>query len=148
MNASATSVYAQQSKKCDPDRVCQGVDIVRCRKNALANAPFPLPVFCPLDNIRPTEEGHLADLTFVRKKEDRRAGLAGRLPYVGPGWYGKPATAFMLDTGLATWADFEWSLDATAHVSPDCLARALEIMERAWPEGEEHMAKLAVNALI
>ena len=60
--------------KCDPDRVCQGVDIVRCRKNALANAPFPLPVFCPLDNIRPAEEGHLADLTFVRKKEDRRAG--------------------------------------------------------------------------
>ena len=34
------------------------------------------------------------------------------------------------------------------HRSPDCLARALEIMERAWPEGEEHMAKLAVNALI
>ena len=33
--------------KCDPDRVCQGVDIVRCRKNALANATFPLPVFCP-----------------------------------------------------------------------------------------------------
>ena len=134
--------------KCDPDRVCQGVDIVRCRKNALANAPFPLPVFCPLDNIRPAEEGRLADLTFVRKKEDRRAGLVGRLPYIGPGWYGKPATAFMLDTGLATWADFEWSLDATAHVSPDCLARALDIMERAWPEGEEHMAKLAVNALI
>ena len=97
MHASATSVYAKQSKKCDPDRVCQGVDIVRCRKNALANAPFPLPVFCLLDNIRPAEEGHLADLTFVRKKEDRRAGLAGRLPYVGPGWYGKPATAFMLD---------------------------------------------------
>ena len=136
------------SAKCDPDRVCQGVDIVRCRKNALANAPFPLPVFCPLDNIRPAEEGRLADLTFVRKKEDRRAGLVGRLPYIGPGWHGKPATAFMLDTGLATWADFEWSLDATAHVSPDCLARALEIMERAWPEGEEHMAKLAVNALI
>ena len=105
-------------------------------------------MFCPLDNIRPAEEGRLADLTFVRKKEDRRAGLVGRLPYIGPGWYGKPATAFMLDTGLATWADFEWSLDATAHVSPDCLARALEIMERAWPEGEEHMAKLAVNALI
>ena len=118
------------------------MDVVRCRKNALANAPFPLPVFCPLDNIRPAEEGKLADLTFVRKR-DRRSPLAGRLPYVGPGWYGKPATAFMLDTGLATWADFEWSLDATAHVSPDCLARALEIMERAWPEGEEHMASSA-----
>ena len=46
--------------------------------------------------------GSAADLTFVRKKEDRRAGLVGRLPYVGPGWYGKPATSFMLDTGLAT----------------------------------------------
>ena len=28
------------------------------------------------------------------------------------------------------------------------LARALEIMERIWREGEEHMAKLSVNALI
>ena len=54
----------------------------------------------------------------------------------------------MLDTGVATWADFQWSLDATAHVSPDCLARALEIMERIWREGEEHIAKLSVNALI
>ena len=134
--------------KCDLDRVCHGVDVVRCRKNALANAPFPLPVFCPLDNIREAEEGKLADLTFVRKREDRRSPLAARLPYVGPGWYGKPATAFMLHAGLATWDDFEWSLDATAHVSPDCLAGALEIMERAWPEGEEHMAKLSVNALI
>ena len=87
--------------KCDPDRVCQGVDIVRCRKNALANAPFPLPVFCPLDNIRPAEEG--------------------RLP---PG-----------RTSSAPW-------------TPPPTSRALEIMERAWLEGEEHMAKLAVNALI
>ena len=83
---------------CDSDRVCHGVDVVRCRQNALANAPFPLPVFCPLDNIRLAEKRKLADLT--------------------------------------------------AHVSPDCLARALEIMERIWREGEEHMAKLSVNALI
>ena len=33
--------------KCKIEKVCQGVDVVRCRKNALANAPFPLPVFCP-----------------------------------------------------------------------------------------------------
>ena len=134
--------------KCNPEKVCQGVDVVRCRKNALANAPFPLPVFCPLDSIRPAEEGQLADLTFVRKREDKREGFMARLPYVGPGWYGKPAVAYMLDAGLARWADFEWSLEATAHVAPDCLARALEIMETAWPEGEEHFAKLSVNALI
>ena len=134
--------------KCNPDKLCQGVDVVRCRKNALANAPFPLPVFCPLDSIRPAEEGQLADLTFVRKREDKREGFMARLPYVGPGWYGKPAVAYMLDAGLARWADFEWSLEATAHVAPDCLARALEIMETAWPQGEEHFAKLSVNALI
>ena len=72
--------------KCNPEKVCQGVDVVRCRKNALANAPFPLPVFCPLESIRPAE-GQLADLTFVRKREDKRvhraalrrvAGVAGR----------------------------------------------------------------------
>ena len=91
--------------KCDPDRVCQGVDIVRCRKNALANAPFPLPIFCPLDNIRPAEEGHLADLTFVQ--EGGPACGPGRAPALHrPGLDGKPATAFiMLDSGLATWAD-------------------------------------------
>ena len=134
--------------KCNPEKVCQGVDVVRCRKNALANAPFPLPVFCPLDSIRPAEEGQLADLTFVRKREDKREGFLARLPYVGPGWYGKPAVAYMLDAGLARWADCEWSLQATAHVAPDCLARALEVMEGGWPEGEEHFAKLSVNALI
>ena len=85
--------------KCDPDRVCQGVDVVRCRKMPSPTQPFPC-----------AEEGRLADLTFVRKKEDRRVGLVGRLPYVGSGWYGKPATANMLDTGLATWADFECRL--------------------------------------
>ena len=28
------------------------------------------------------------------------------------------------------------------------LRRALERMDAAWPEGEEHMAKLSVNAMI
>ena len=41
------------------------------------NAPFPLPVFCPLDNIRPAEKRKLADLTFVKKREDRRSPFAG-----------------------------------------------------------------------
>ena len=84
----------------------------------------------------------------MRKREDKREGFMARLPYVGPGWYGKPAVAYILDAGLARWADCEWSLQATAHVAPDCLARALEVMEGGWPEGEEHFAKLSVNALI
>ena len=67
--------------------------------------------------------------------------------YVGEGWYAKPACAYMLESGVATWQDFLWSLDATAHVEPSCLAWALRRMEEAWGE-EEHLAKLSVNALI
>ena len=72
-----------QLQKWDDDRPCQGIDVCRCRKNGLANARFPLPVFCPLDCILPTEEGQLADLTWVEMPCDHRKGVLDRLPYVG-----------------------------------------------------------------
>ena len=133
-------------QKWNEDRVCWGVDVVRCRKNGLANARFPLPVFCPLDSVQEVREGHLADLTYVKLRKDGRVALLARLPSVGEGWCAKPACAHMLEAGVATWQDFLWSLDATAHVDPSCLAWALRKMEEAWPE--EHLAKLSVNALI
>ena len=67
---------------------------------------------------------------------------------MGQGWYAKPAVAYMLEKGLATWRDFVYSLDATAHVDQESVTQALQQMEAAWPEGEEHYAKLSVNALI
>ena len=115
---------------------------------AVANATFPLPVFSPLDSVEPSQNGHLADLTYVELHRDDRQALLRKLPHLGRGWCSKPAAAYLLETGQATWADFKWSLDATAHVEPRCLAQALEVMEDAWPEGEEHMAKLSVNALM
>ena len=54
----------------------------------------------------------------------------------------------MLEKGIATWSDFAWSLDAEAHVDQESVTQALQQMEAAWPEGEEHYAKLSVNALI
>ena len=96
--------------------------------------------------MQEAREGHLADLTYVKLRKDGRVALLARLPYVGEGWYAKPACAHMLEAGVATWQDFLWSLDATAHVDPSCLAWALRKMEEAWPE--EHLAKLSVNALI
>ena len=127
---------------------CLGIDVVRCRKNGLANARFPLPIFCCLDDVKAAQPGHLADLTYVRLCIDRRATPYSQLPYVGEGWYAKPITAFMLDTGMATWDDFKYSLDATAHVTAECFRKALDTMEQAWPDGEEHYAKLSINALI
>ena len=94
------------------------------------------------------QPGHLADLTYVSLRTDGRASTFSQLPYVGEGWYAKPITAFMLETGMATWDDFKYSLDATAHVTAGCFRKALDIMEDAWPDGEEHYAKLSINALI
>ena len=129
--------------KCDPDRICHGVDVVRCRKNALANATFPLPVFSPWTPWSPPGTG-----TWRASPTWSCTGTTGRpCSETSPTWVGtaspQPRTCCR-----ATWADFKWSLDATAHVEPRCLAQALEVMEDAWPEGEEHMAKLSVNALI
>ena len=89
-----------------PDHICHGIDVVRCRKNALAHAKFPAPIFCPKDNVEQAREGHLADLTYVKLREDGRWAAFKELPYVGPGWYAKPAVAYMLEKGLATWRDF------------------------------------------
>ena len=137
-----------QLQKWDLDRPCQGIDVCRCRKNGLANARFPLPVFCPLDCILPTEEGQLADLMWVDLPCDHRKGVLDRLPFVGKGWYAKPVCAYLLEAGLAQWQHFKWSLDATAHVDQRCLELVLERMEQNWPEGEEHYAKLAINSLV
>ena len=46
----------------------------------------------------------------------------------------------MLEKGIATWNDFAWSLDATAHVDQESVTQALQQMEAAWPEGEKHYA--------
>ena len=37
---------------------------------------------------------------------------------------------------------------ARGHVGAATLRRGLERMDAVWPEGEEHMAKLSVNAMI
>ena len=112
------------------------------------HSKFPAPIFCPKDNMEQAREGHLADLTYVKLPEDGRWATFPRLPYVGEGWYAKPAAAYMLEKGIATWSDFAWSLDATAHVDQESVTQALQQMEAAWPEGEEHYAKLSINALI
>ena len=145
---SAAAPSLPQLQKWDAERPCEGIDVCRCRKNGLANARFPIPVFCLLDCIMPAREGELADLTYVDLPLDGRRGLLDRLPYVGRGWYSKPACAEMLDSGLAQWRHFRWSLEATAHVDQRWLEQALQTMEEAWPEGEEHMAKLSINALV
>ena len=42
-----------EAQTCAKDALYVGVDVVRCRRNGLANAPFPLPVLCPADGVEP-----------------------------------------------------------------------------------------------
>ena len=35
-----------------PERICYVIDVVRCRKNALAHSKFPAPIFCPKRRYR------------------------------------------------------------------------------------------------
>ena len=42
-----------EAQTCAKDSTYVGVDVVRCRRNGLANAPFPLPILCPADGVEP-----------------------------------------------------------------------------------------------
>ena len=118
--------------------------VVRCRRNGLANAPFPLPILCPADGVEPVD-GALPDLGFVEGCCDARQSCLNLLPYVGPGWYPKVSLAAMLELGVCRWDHIVLGISARSHVDAATLRRALERMDAAWPDGEEHMAKLSVN---
>ena len=64
------------------------------------------------------------------------------------GWYPKVSLAAMLDLGVCRWDHIVLGISARSHVDAATLRRALERMDAAWPEPEEHMAKLSVNAMI
>ena len=63
-----------------------GVDVVRCRRNGLANAPFPLPILCPADGVEHVEPGRLPDLGYVvpRHAPGRAAAAAVCGPWLVP----------------------------------------------------------------
>ena len=95
-----------EAQACAKDALYVGVDVVRCRRNGLANAPFPLPILCPADGVEPVD-GVLPDLGFVEGCCDARQSCLNLLPYVGPGWYPKVSLAAMLGLGVGTtscWA--------------------------------------------
>ena len=60
-----------EAQTCAKDSTYVGVDVVRCRRNGLANAPFPLPILCPADGVEPVD-GVLPDLGFVEGCCDAR----------------------------------------------------------------------------
>ena len=63
-----------EAQASDREKPYVGVDVVRCRRNGLANAPFPLPILCPAP-------GKLPNLGFVEGCCDSRQAPLQRLPW-------------------------------------------------------------------
>ena len=136
-----------EAQACHKDALYVGVDVVRCRRNGLANAPFPLPILCLADGVEPMD-GVLPDLGFVEGCCDARQSCLNLLPYVGSGWYPKVSLAAMLELGVCRWDHIVLGISARSRVDAATLRRALKRSDAAWPAGEERMAKLSVNAMI
>ncbi len=119
-------------------------DVRRCRKNTLEYCTHPLPVFCPLDDVKRRAEPVLGDLNFVTKPYKT---FVSQLGYAGVGWQHRVQTEWLLHTGVIDWGDITHVLNATAHLPASILAEPLRTMEAAWCGDEVH-AKLAVNSLI
>ena len=95
--------------------------------------PLPPPILCPADGVEPVD-GVLPDLGFVgllRREAVLPAVRGAQL--VPEGFAGRNAGPGVCRIVLG--------ISARGHVDAATLRRALERMDAAWPEGEEHMAK-------
>ena len=64
----------------------------------------------------PTVPGELGDLMLIDKGPlGPKQSPLGVLPYHGRGYYGRAATAFMLDAGIVTWSEIKETFNASAH---------------------------------
>ena len=123
------------------------IDVRRCRRHALAKSAHPWPIFSPFDSIREAVPGELADLSYVVLQRTKKSKL-NRLSYLGPAWYARLSVEWMLHAGLARWEDIKLSLQASAHVPPECLGQVLDFMEAALPDEDAHLKKFSINALV
>ena len=115
----------------EKETLCE-LDVCRCRKNALLNCPYDIPVLSPFDNIVEARPGHIADFNFVRLSRRGRYSALSLLPYVGPMWYHRVAVEFLLHHGICAWQDITWQLHATGKRAPNTLEGPLRTIERAW----------------
>ena len=82
----------------------------------------------------------------------RGAGtLFNELPYVGPAWYPRVATEYLLHMGRVSWTDIKWGLQASAHLPHDIFRKPLDIIEQTWHDigdAGTTLAKMSVNCCI
>ena len=135
------------------------VDIRRSRYNALYHCEY-LPVFTPLDEIRPVSpEEELPDLIYLEPPPPTTMEtICLSLPLAGPMWYPRPVIQYCLHMGVLTWSDLLYGITATGRYPRDNIRQALNEMDHAWgdawpetglPEADLiKMRKDMVNAMV
>ena len=154
-------VYRGQ-KPIDDRAGCQNVDIIRCRRNALAKSCWKWYVFSIWDDVKPRTEPVLGCYNFITKPAPKTASDMMKMsPHVGPGWRTEEVTAYMLNTGIINWDDISHLLNATCELDGDYMSDALDKIEGMWEELKEEykdtimfqghdskINKLAINSMI
>ncbi len=94
-----------------------GKTLFRAAADAFVEADaYDIPIFSPVDMPVPTVQGELGDLMLMDKSPlGPRQSPHSVLPYYGKGYYGRAATAFMLDAGIVTWSEIKETFNASAH---------------------------------
>ena len=101
-----------------------------------AGQRFPLPILCPADGVEPVD-GVLPDLGFV---EGCKAVLPKSVAVRGARLVPEGFANRNADLDVCCWNHIVLDISAQSHVDA--------ATDAAWSEGEEHMAKLSVNAMI
>ena len=107
------------------------IDVIRRRRSALDKNDEPLPICCPLDQIKECNLT-LGDYCYV----DTNTAIldpvryARLLPYSGPRWYWKGSVRYMLDHGIVRWPDIKLTMTASAHIPPDFIRHIFDTIEQ------------------
>jgi hypothetical protein len=121
------------------------IDLIRSRYNAFVqHLEEYFLVYSPLDEICPAMCGELGDYHWVDLGAGKAAqrGPLALVPRFGPGWYGRPTVAFMLDAGFCSWHEIKLTFSAAVR-KPMCLvAETLQKLEELWSAvGETDVAQ-------
>ena len=107
------------------------IDVCKCRRSALVNYPYPIPILSVLDEPEPFDKS-LGDYNFLTKPgPTEEAAFWNQIGYTGPRWYSKLLTESLMSRGIVQESDVAWILNATSHLPVGTMKTVFEELDRA-----------------
>jgi hypothetical protein len=131
-----------------PNEDCLLLDIIRCRRNCMAQSPYPIPIFSCLDCVQPFA-GEIGDFNWVEKKVNFSCAqrLLSHLPFQGSGVYCKSSVLFLVHYNIIKTSHIKYVLNASSHIRSEALKDALDKITECWPEKDPRQ-KRCVNMAV